>query len=914
MKKKVLPVVILLLAFCKVRSQVGINTTSPAATFDINAKNATGTSTNVDGVLITRLDRQRAQSMTGVPTSTLIYVNSVATGTQTGTAVNIDAVGYYYYNGSVWTKLANPVNIYNADGTLTGNRTVTQGANTLAFTGTKTNAFSVNGKNFSVDAANSRVGIGTIAPASSLSVQNSSGATNSTISAGIENCGAACLQGIARNITLYNLNSTGGQFAELGFIPSTSETGLSGASITGIDRDAANSYAGLQFSTRNATDYAPRLTIKSSGNVGIGTTSPTNKLQIESTTSGALKIVDGTQGTDKVLTSDASGVATWKALPAAPASANIYNTDGTLTGNRTVTQGANTLAFTGTQTNAFSVNGKNFSVDAANSRVGIGTIAPASSLSVQNSPGATTSTISAGIENCGAACLQGIARNITLYNLNSTGGQFAELGFIPSTSETGLSGASISGIDRDAANSYAGLQFSTRNATDYAPRLTIKSSGNVGIGTTSPTNKLQIESSTSGALKIVDGTQGTDKVLTSDASGVATWKALPAAPASANIYNTDGTLTANRTVTQGANTLAFTGTQTNAFSVDGSTLSVDAANGLVGLGTTTPDTKLTISTPDSSFGLNHTNGTVNLKTYIGGGAATVGTTTANDLRFMTNNTQKMTVTSSGNVGIGTTTPNTKLTVSTADNSFGITHTNGTVSLETYIGGGSGYVGTTTSNTLNLMTNNSPKMTITPTGNVGVGTLTPGARLEVNSGTANVSGLKFTNLNSSSPTGTGQAIGVDASGNVIAVSTTAQVSTTENAVSNVPGSPTFSVNDLGYTPVPGTVQNITIPAGGKALFINFMLGIDYYSLPSGGGTGFYQAILFIDNVATNVYQTVQESGPGAQAQFNLSSVKFLTAGNHMLYIAMIRQYNNGTASGANMACTPISVSFNSTYIN
>ena len=35
--------------------------------------------------------------------------------------------------------------------------------------------------------------------------------------------------------------------------------------------------------------------------------------------------------------------------------------------------------------------------------------------------------------------------------------------------------------------------------------------------------------------------------------------------------------------------------------------------GDVGIGTVTPDTKLTISTGDNSFGLNHTNGTVNLK-------------------------------------------------------------------------------------------------------------------------------------------------------------------------------------------------------------------------------------------------------------------------------------------------------------
>ncbi|WP_139785376.1 hypothetical protein [Chryseobacterium phocaeense] len=150
--------------------QVGINTANPQGTFDITAKNATGTSTNTDGILIPRIDRQRAQSMTGVQTSTMVYVNSTATGTQTGTAVNIDATGYYFYNGTVWVKLENPNNaaagnnIYNGNGTLTNNRTVTQGANTLAFTGTATNAFSVDGTTFSVDASNNRVGIGTSSP------------------------------------------------------------------------------------------------------------------------------------------------------------------------------------------------------------------------------------------------------------------------------------------------------------------------------------------------------------------------------------------------------------------------------------------------------------------------------------------------------------------------------------------------------------------------------------------------------------------------------------------------------------------------------------------------------------------------------------------------------------------------------
>ncbi|MBL7081374.1 MAG: hypothetical protein ISS44_02235, partial [Candidatus Omnitrophica bacterium] len=43
---------------------------------------------------------------------------------------------------------------------------------------------------------------------------------------------------------------------------------------------------------------------------------------------------------------------------------------------------------------------------------------------------------------------------------------------------------------------------------------------NVGIGTMSPDEKLHLV----GSIKIVDGNQGADKVLTSDANGVASWQ------------------------------------------------------------------------------------------------------------------------------------------------------------------------------------------------------------------------------------------------------------------------------------------------------------------------------------------------------------------------------------------------------
>jgi len=108
MKKNII-VLALLLSSGFAFSQVGVNTVNPKATLDIEAKSETGTTTSVDGLLMPRVDRQRAQSMTGVENSTLLYINDITTGAQTGTAANIDAVGYYYYEtlNDVWIKLNN---------------------------------------------------------------------------------------------------------------------------------------------------------------------------------------------------------------------------------------------------------------------------------------------------------------------------------------------------------------------------------------------------------------------------------------------------------------------------------------------------------------------------------------------------------------------------------------------------------------------------------------------------------------------------------------------------------------------------------------------------------------------------------------------------------------------------------------
>ena len=238
-------------------SQVGINTTNPASTLDVTAKNSTGKASGVDGLLVPRVDRERAQNMASVPTSTLIYINSIATGTQVGIAVNIDAVGYYYFDGTAWAKL-NPnsgsnVNIYTSDGTLQGNRIVTQNDKTLAFTGTKSNAFSVDDNTFSVDAANDRVGIGTITPQNKLDLGTSHGGNSTTDVTG-------------KKLAVYNA-ADGSDFYGLGINSGT-----------------------LQFHAASTKTEAPGMILNSAGNVGIGTDVPSSSaiLELNNTSKGFL--------------------------------------------------------------------------------------------------------------------------------------------------------------------------------------------------------------------------------------------------------------------------------------------------------------------------------------------------------------------------------------------------------------------------------------------------------------------------------------------------------------------------------------------------------------------------------------------------------------------------------------------------
>jgi hypothetical protein len=61
------------------------------------------------------------------------------------------------------------------------------------------------------------------------------------------------------------------------------------------------------------------------------------------------------------------------------------------------------------------------------------------------------------------------------------------------------------------------------NAADTLDDVVVTPEGRIGVGTLHPQTRLDVVSSTPGAIRIADGTQGGGKILTSDANGRATW-------------------------------------------------------------------------------------------------------------------------------------------------------------------------------------------------------------------------------------------------------------------------------------------------------------------------------------------------------------------------------------------------------
>ncbi len=564
-----------------------------------------------------------------------------------------------------------------------------------------TNLYTTSGNNFIITPPSAgNVGIGNTSPTSRLVVKGS-GTTSATSSLNVTNFSDTSLfyvrddgnVGIGTTSPGVKLQVTDGSVyvngentsiyvdasnARLGFAKKTGDYPVIAAGSASPIKLGHWSTTGITPSEVGSGTFAANMTIDITGNVGIGTTSPTGVLHLKAGTAAAstapLKFTSGTN-----LTTAEAGAVEWDGTnlyitqTSGPTRKTIAYTDSAIVGTvpwdhftnpggnlslttmgsytSTFTYGAttstnnlfnltdtasntgtgymlNVTTATGSALHPFrvAVNGTTEAIMVdANGNVGIGTTGPNAQLVVN------------GITGAGGSINTGYSTNYKLQVGTETG----DSGIMIRAGSTGVAklsfdyGQNVDGLGRVWYNSSTN---SLSLYTNAAEKMTILSTGNVGIGDTAPSQKLVVNGNiytynnviVNDGYGLIDGGTNYQKVLVNSANGV--------------IFSTGSGSTAER-------------------------MRINTA-GNVGIGIASPGTRLlnvtsSVASNDVAFEasiLRTTGANYGVRALATGSGATTNYGIYAYATGATNNYAG--IFEGGNVGIGTTNPTEKLIVGT----------------------------------------------------------------------------------------------------------------------------------------------------------------------------------------------------------------------------------------------------------
>ena len=341
----------------------------------------------------------------------------------------------------------------------------------------------------------------------------------------------------------------------------------------------------------NAIGFTQAMTLNASGNLSIGNTNDTYKLDVSGTGRFTSTLRVTNSGTNTLIWAqggnDAAGQGKGNFRSSDQGGANYFDfgRDNLATGNFVLTSGGGSPL-----------------------------------LSIATTGAATFSANSTIVElNTSSRALK-ITGKDNFYAIEYTGGT--------------TTGQSYGPYIKAGTNS-SDQSFVIQNSLGNKDYLTVRGDGNVGIGTASPSEQ----------LSLMGANAYTSKIRFSYGASATSYYANFG-------YNSDG----NKVYLQIADGSSAANIMTWNY------------NGNVGIGTTSPDSLLEVENASNPSIFITNTGAATLRLQAATGVVYVGSKTSDALDFITGDAPRMRITSGGNVGIGTTNPNSKLQIFGGDSS------------------------------------------------------------------------------------------------------------------------------------------------------------------------------------------------------------------------------------------------------